>query len=262
MKDNKYEILILSDLKKPTDVALKSAVSLAKMINANISLFYVKKPTDVVERESQLSAYRTINEQHSLTKKKIENVIDSISKSYDINIDYSYKFGNIKKEIGEHINKHNPDIIVLGKRNNNIINFIGDSITDFVLKTHKGIIMIAGNENNLEPNQKLSLGFLNDNSEMETEFEKSILANSQKPLKTFRFVKKNDTPRKSETIIGVNTIDYVFDRNDNAINNLSNYLSKNNINLLYLNNGNLLRAELKEFINKLNVSLLLSGKQM
>jgi nucleotide-binding universal stress UspA family protein len=259
MKNNKYKILILSDLKKSTDVTLKSAVSLAKMINADISLFYVKKPTDVVERESQLSAYRTINEQHSLTKNKIENLIDPACKSYGIKIDYSYKFGNIKKEISEHINTHNPDIIVLGKKNNNIISFIGDSVTDFVLKTHKGMIMIAGNENNLEPNQKLSLGFLNNNSEMVTEFEKSILANSQKPLKTFRFVKNNDTPRKSETIIGVNTVDFVFERNDNAINNLSNYLSKNNINLLYMNNGNLLKTEIKEFMNKLNVSLLLSG---
>lgn len=268
MKNKKYKILVLSDLKKSTHDILKSTISLAKMIDAEISFFYVKKPTDVVERESQLSAFRTINEQHTIIKNSIENVIKSVSKIYGVEIDYNYKFGNIKNEIGDYILKHKPDIIVLGKRNSNLITFFGDSITDFVLKTYKGVIMIAGNENRLEPNESFSLGLLNGQSFSEnSEFTKAIFTNAQKPLKSFNVVEKLNKIDNKKLTSETKTIEYVFEYNDNAVQSLSSYLSKNNINLLLIdrNNNNheqerqLKQLDIKSVINKLNVSLLISS---
>ena len=71
MKNNRYKILVLSDLKDSTNSILKSSVSLAKMINGDVAFFHVKKATDVVENDSQLSAIRTINKLHTKTRSQI-----------------------------------------------------------------------------------------------------------------------------------------------------------------------------------------------
>ncbi len=82
MKNNRYKILVLSDLKNSTNSTLKSSVSLAKMINGDVDFFHVKKATDIVEYESQLSAIRTINKLHTTTSTEIQHLIDTISKDY------------------------------------------------------------------------------------------------------------------------------------------------------------------------------------
>ncbi len=104
------------------------------MINGDIEFFHVKKPTDIVEKENQLSAMRTINEKYIITRKKIEKLIKSISEDYGVNVKHSFTFGNIKNEIANHIEKVKPDIIVLGKRRQKPINLIGDSINELCFK--------------------------------------------------------------------------------------------------------------------------------
>ena len=133
MRNNKYKILVLSDLKKSPSTILKSTVSLAKMIDGDINFFHVKKPSDVVERESQLSAMRTINQEQIITGKKIQEALAPISNDYNVNINSTFAFGNVKNEIEEHIKVTNPDVIVLGKRKAKGLRFLGDNITDFVL---------------------------------------------------------------------------------------------------------------------------------
>ena len=86
MKNNKYKILLLSDLNKSATSELISTVSLARMLDGDITLFHVKKPTDIVERESQLSAMRSINEEHISTNKIIENLIKPVCQEYQLNI--------------------------------------------------------------------------------------------------------------------------------------------------------------------------------
>ncbi len=64
-------------------------------------------------------------------------------------------------------------------------------------------------------------------------------------------------------------MEYVFEENDNTIKNLSNYLSKNNINLLCFdrghrntkNNTNSIKTNINDVIRNLNVSLLLTTEQ-
>jgi hypothetical protein len=90
MENKKYKILVLSDLKEGTDSTLKNAISLSKIIDADIEFFHVKKPTDIVERESQLSAMRTINKEYLETEKKIKNTIEPISRVYDMKLKSSF----------------------------------------------------------------------------------------------------------------------------------------------------------------------------
>lgn len=268
MKNRKYKILVLSDLKESTSNVLKSSISLAKMVDGNIEFFHVKKPIDVVGKESQLSAFRTINEQHRATKKDIQSYVNPLSEAYGLAIDYSYTFGNVKNEIRDYIEKSKPDIIVLGKRVSKTFSVMGDSITQFVLKEHDGVIMIAADNNALEPNKNLSLGLLNGINDS-FEFAENILKHSEAPLKSFRIGGNSNTLKEPNMFGDKKTVEFVFEKNDNTMDNLSNYLSKNNINLLCVNREkkktanklSLMKSDIKDVINKLNVSLLLSGGQ-
>jgi nucleotide-binding universal stress UspA family protein len=269
MKKNKYNILVLADLKKSTSTTLKSTVSLAKMIDAEIDFFYVKSASDIVERDNQLSAIRAINQDYTATDKKIKKIIQSVAGNHQININYSFAFGNIKNEISSYIKEKQPDIIVLGKKKNNLLNLGGDKIIQFVLKQFSGTILIADANNTLELDEKLSLGVLNNiETTLSTSLAQDLLAHTQTPIKSFKIVKKPKVLEETNFSTNINTIEYVFEENDNTITNLSNYISKNNINLLCIdrlengskNTSKTTTQDIKSIIKKLNVSLLLTGR--
>lgn len=264
MKNNKYKILVLSDLKKTASTTIKSSVSLAKMIDAEIALFHVKKHIDIVDRDNQLSAIRTLNEEHNNTKKKMEALIHSVSEDYNVTITGSYSFGKVKEEIRNHIQITKPDIIVLGERDSNPLQLIGDSITRFILKEFKGIIMIAANENALEPNEKMMVGVLNDSNKFfKNKLSKDLITHTKAPLKAFKIINSqkeiiNESFENEEKLI-----EYAFEQNADVMTTISSYLIKNNINLLCVdrndrNKKSKKETSLKEVLNKLNVSLLVS----
>ena len=263
MKKNKYKILVLSELNESTNTILKSTISLAKMIDGSIDFLCVKKPSEIVEKENQLSAIRNINQEHFAMKKEIINLIAPISNDYNININHTLSYGNVKSEIGNYIKEHKPDIIVIGKRKSKMLNLIGDNITSFVFKKHSGVIMISANENALEPNKKIALGLLND-IEDSFEFAKDLIAHTQKPVRSFKVINQSNTLKETTNVNNKENVEYVFEDNDNTIENLSNYLSKNNINLLCVNREKRLndkysmKADINNVINKLNVSMLLT----
>lgn len=266
----KQKILVLSDLKKSSSTTLKGAVALAKMIHADIDFLYVKKPTEIIEKENQLSANRIINQEYKAIEKKIQNLVNPISKEYGVTIKYSFSFGNLKNEIGKYIDDNQPEIIVLGKRKSKALHFIGDQITDLVIKKHDGIILITNEHNALEPNKELSLGVLNV-SENASDFDlvNHLIDHSQKPFKSFKIVKNSNEINSKPIQSNTKMVEYVFEQNENSISNLSNYLSKNNINILCIdrekkeNKNGLypLNLNIKDIISKLNVSLLITGEQ-
>ncbi|SNQ42869.1 universal stress protein [Cellulophaga lytica] len=253
MLKKKYKILVLSDLKKTTVSTVKSTVNLAKMINGDVSFFHVKKASDVVVRDNQLSAMRAINEQYNSTDRIISAIIKPISKVQNIKIKYSFSFGNVKNEIAKQIEEQQPDIIVLGKRKPKMINVIGDHITDFVLKNYKGVIMIAANDGAVKPIDTLALGVLNKNEEpLSLKFTQDLIKHSQQPLTSFSVVEKGSNLTDMQN--SKNAVTYVFEQGDNAIQNIANYLTKSNINLLCVNRAT---RGINSVIDKTNVSLLL-----
>ncbi|WP_338732400.1 universal stress protein [Mangrovimonas cancribranchiae] len=255
----KHNILLLADLKKPVEDILKSTVSLAKMIHADIELFHVKQLTDIVKRESQLSAMRTLNETHSKTDKQLLSLIEPIAKTYDVNINYNYVFGNVKTEIGNYIEQQQPDIVVLGKRNNSF-NPLGNNITDFVLKQFKGTVMIANNNNLIDFEKGFNFGVFNVTNEFQNQmFIKDLMAYINKPLKSFQIV--GEPPAKIKYKDDV--VEHVFDQGSNAIKNVSNYLLKSNINLLCVerDKNNATQTPIKDIVNNLNVSLFITGNR-
>lgn len=264
MKTNKYKILVLSDLKDTTRNALKSTVSLAQMIGGEIEFFHVKSPAAVVERDNQLSAMRDINAKHLVTENTIKEAIRPISDEYGVNINYRFSFGNVKREIKKAIQDIQPDIIVLGKRKPRTIKLLGDSITHFVLKHYDGVVMIAADTNALEPKGELSLGVLNgEEQEFNLDFTEDLMNHAQKPLKSFKILRNSNASNKNSNEGNKHMIEYVFEQGDNAINNLSRYLSMSKTNLLLVDRANnvankkVIGADIQSMMDSINVSMLL-----
>ena len=266
MKRYKYKILVLTDLKSTTKSTLKSTVSLAKMLNASVDLFHVKKPTDVVKQENQLATMRSISREHVSTKKELQGLTEMVAKDYDFKINSAFAFGNIKAEISSYIKKSNPDIIVLGKRKQNPLRLSGDNVTDYVLKSFKGSILITPNSNVIEPNKGLSLGLLNNSEDvLERSIGQDLLEHTNAPLKAFKIVKNSGNAEPVGTIENGKTLEFIFEENDNSLKNLSNYLVKNDINLAYLKrerSSNKSKTQsISQIIGKLDIPVLLSNEQ-
>jgi hypothetical protein len=252
----KQKILVLSDLNKSTINTIKSSVSIAKIVNADINFFYIKRPVEVVKKESQLSAIRTINQECFSIDKTIKSLLEPISKDYNVNIEHTFKIGNLKDELALYIEENKPDIIILGKRKTKIVNFWGDNLTKFILKKHKGTIIIADDSNPLEPNKELSLGMFNITNIKGNTIESFVNA-SEKPLISFNVLENS----QEETISNdKKTIEYIFEKGDNAIKNISNSLTKSNVNLLFvkrdLDKKN--KSNIKDAIKNFNCSLILT----
>lgn len=266
MKNNKYKIVVLADLKKSTSATLKSTISLAKMIDAEVHFFHVKSASDVVERENQLSAMRAINHDYTATDKKIKKIIQEVSDNHQISINYSFAFGNVKHELASYIEEMQPNIIVLGKKKSSLINLGGDKIIQFILKQFDGPILIADTNNCLQPNEKLSLGMLNNVDSIfdASSLSEALLSNTEQPIKSFKIVNKSSEIGTTNNSNSIDTIQYIFEENDNTIENLSNYILKNNINLLCIDrsesDAKTTTQNVKSIIKKLDVSLLLTGK--
>ncbi|MDO6491250.1 MULTISPECIES: universal stress protein [unclassified Cellulophaga] len=253
MLKKKYKILVLSDLKETTVATLQSTVNLAKTINGDVSFFYAKKASDVVVRDNQLSAMRSINEQYNSTDHIISNIIKPISKASNTKIKHSFSFGNVKNEIAKQIEEQQPDVIVLGKRKSKMINIIGDHITDFVLKNYKGLVLITTKNGEVTPVNSLTLGVLNEKKEFfNLKFIEDLIKNSQKTITPLTVAEKGN---KEQAILdSKEAIDFVPEQGGNEISYISKYLLKSNINLLCVNRAT---KGVRNVINKADVSLLL-----
>ncbi len=139
MNRNKHKILVLSDLKDNAKDTIAYAITLAKEINAAVELFCVKKPNDIVTTHSQLSAIRNLNDEFIKTTQKAKEIVRSITKDEFFSVKNTVVFGNVKKEIELHIQKSNPDFIILGQKRKRLINLNSDNVANFILKnyTHK-----------------------------------------------------------------------------------------------------------------------------
>ncbi|MEP1487824.1 MAG: universal stress protein [Algibacter sp.] len=263
MKNNKYKILVLSDLKESSENLFESSLSLAKRVHGDIEFFHVKRPSDVVDKENQLNAIRNIKEGYKLADKQLKSLIGSVSGDYNVN--YNIAFGNVKNEIEKHIKTSQPDIIVLGKRKSKSLGFIGDNITRFILKNYNVTIFIASNKDTLKSNKMLSLGVLND-FEKSSSFADKLVETSDIPLKSFK-IRDDSSLIKNEAITSKqkDVIEYVFEKQSDTIKNISNYLHKSSIDLFCVNRSNIKngtrikKSEIESMINTFNGPLLITG---
>ncbi|MCA0131101.1 universal stress protein [Winogradskyella alexanderae] len=251
------KILILSDLKSSTPIVLNNAIALAKMIQGDLEFLHVKKPTELVKTESQLSAVRSINESTIIAKKKIKKLLDPLAEKHKTKVNYKYSFGNIKNEIETFVKKSKPDIIVLGKRKSNRLSFVGDNIIDFVLKSHKGAVLVVSHNSNFSPDNDLSIGIFNkDGSGINGSLIKALVQNAISPIKLFKI---GSTPENLDQFLSKKAVEYVFEDTTDVISNISSYIPKSRVNLLCLNRTEAFNKNktIKDIIKRVNVSILI-----
>ena len=152
--------------------------------------------------------------------------------------------------------------MVLGKRKSKTLRFIGDNITDFVMKTHKGAVMIASEKKELISANELSLGLLNSTDDsFNNDLTKQLIEKTQRPLRSFKIANKDS--REVETLSDNNnkTVDYVFEDSSSAMKTISDYVNRNKINLLCVDRGTdnpKMANYAKNAVSKVNVSLLVT----
>ena len=258
----KIKILILSDINTSTEKIVKNGLNLAKILDGEIDFFCVKKPTDIVKKESQLSVMRTINEKFLEADTQIKKLITEINNDHSIAIHHQVSFGNLKDEISNRIKETQPDLIILGNKNSKILSFLGDNILDLVLKEHQGTVMIASDKITLEASSELSLGLLNESRLISANnYRDTIVSFAKKPLISFQ-VKSDTITDQNKDSKPENMVEFVFENGDNTLTNMSKYMSKNNVQLLFVNRERDKTKEAKykfgNLAKELNCSIMLT----
>jgi nucleotide-binding universal stress UspA family protein len=258
----KQKIVVLSGLKKGATSTLKSGIRLAKMMDGEVHFFCVKKPLDIIEKDSQLSAMRTINETHKLTSKKIKKMVAAAAANYGVKVNYSYTFGNVQNEIEDYIHLQKPDVIVLGKGKSSLFHTRNKKMIRFILEKFNGQILISDEKNPLEPNKDFSFGTLDNSINASSKKMTDLLIqDSKQPHTSFRINDSLQIEEKEAISTDKRTIEYIFEKGDNAIKNIAKYVAKSNINLVSLKRekNKVGSSNLKELINELNCSLIVTN---
>jgi len=232
--NSKYKLLVLFNESKAANIALNNAINLAETINGSIDILCVKPPTDVTKSSNQLAVMRDISDVERDSKKKIKQLIDSISNTKNLSVNHHFTFGNVVNQVKEHINTTQPDIVVIGKRKPKLVNALGDGLTKHLLKNHNIELLISGTETALTSFNNPSLGFLEEIAHKnKLSIAENLKSKTSKPLKIFKTVQNGKENMNSEILNSesIETIVFEFDESSKA-NNIPNYVHKNNVNLL------------------------------
>ncbi|EZH73487.1 hypothetical protein ATO12_16245 [Aquimarina atlantica] len=273
MLKTKYRLLVLIDQTKSSYTALRNAVNLAKVIDAGIEVFYVKSPMQVVQHDNQIAALRTLDEERIASKKAMQKLVDTVSDTENIPVIYSFAFGNVITEVQSHIAKTKPDIVVIGKRKPKRVNLLRGGLTSYLLKHHKGGILISGSDKHLISGHNVSLGFLDDISiQNEVGIVQDLKKCTDTPFKLFKIKKTGSILKKptafsqpEEQSIAENTVIFEFEEGMDNGNGLSKYIEKNKLGLLCvkrevkqkLSKSIGFNTKVQQTINKTNVPVLI-----
>ncbi len=225
---SKYRISVLLDLSKSSELVLTNAVQLAKTLNGSVEVFHVKPAADIVKRESQLSAIRTIYKDDRDTRSKMQDLIRSIEEEEGITLSYKLEYGNVKNRVRDYLALQKPDILVLGKRRPG---FLGESITDFVINETDTNVLITGKDDKFHTFKDLNLGVFGSGlRENGLEIIKDLKRDSEKPVRVFNI--KGKIQANEDVSPWHKTVSYVFTEGANALDGLVSYVSRTNTQLL------------------------------
>lgn len=269
MKTSNTKILVISDLKNNPENLLRSAISIAKKMNAALHFFGIKSPSEVVSFDNQLSAMRSLNRDQITIDKELREKFRGLQKKHGLSFDYSFAIGNEKDEVGKCIDLLEPHIVVLEKKPTRVFSLKRDVLIDYVLEKHQGAVMIASPTHSLSPQKSITLGFLNtDTHVVDTALVKELIGDDAAPIRKFTVAEKGTAQQQTHTSSASNkeVIEYVFENNDTSLENVALYLQKNNVDLLWLhrtNNKHIsashIQAAINNVANKTNVSILVTA---
>lgn len=262
--NNRFKILVLSDLTSNSTNVLKSAARIAQIVDGDLEIFHVRKAAKVVERESNLSAARSIKEHYVTIDKRLQLMANSVREENQITANHFSAFGNIKNEIENHIATSKPDIVVIGKRVSKMPAFLGDGIVSFIMKKFKGAVVVADNDNILDSETKLNMGLFNSNTiTPSNRLIESILATIKSPIHSFKIANLIEGEPEVNQIGTERLVSYIFEKNDNTSQTIHKYMSKHKVNLLVVNRtnsdkkNNFTVSELNDFTSNSKVPIVI-----
>ncbi len=156
MKANIKNILVPVDFTPGSLHALECTYSIARFLNAKITLLYVIQPGDFLQE-----MLRSKDELDSITKeakRKLEELSKSVVTTTSLNIDVLVKFGKVYEKIMECASEINARFIVLSKHivHSNEKGILGSNLLRIISQAKTPLIITPGNiESKLEYNKIL-----------------------------------------------------------------------------------------------------------
>jgi|GEM_PF-968359 len=241
MNESKYRILVVKDRSKHARTALQNAVNLAKKIGGSIDILYVKPPSEVVENDNQLAAWRELNEESTRAKRTLLEEVNHISTNEQIPISCNFAFGNLISEVQSRIDSTQPDMVVLGKRKDWVKELLGMDLTTYLLKNYQGALLIAREEQTLDTSDDLTLGLLDDflvksKSPLLTDLEKT----TAKPITLLKIKSEDQQALDAAQPISTSGMKtFEFESGANVSSSVAKYIERSGVNLLCVSKNNL-----------------------
>ena len=229
--NSKYKLLVIFNESKTAKTALNNAVSLAKTIDGSIDILHVKPATCVTNNSNQFAIMRTISDTTRNAKKKMAKLVSVIEEENNLEVSHSFTIGHVISEIQDHIHRTQPDMVIIGKQKANTLGFFGDGLTKHLLKHFKGELLISAGEKALTSFKDVSLGFLDDTVlKNKVSIAENLKQKTSRPIKLFKTSSNTETSKTTSN--QPNTLIFEFDEASKTSSSISNYVSKNEVNLL------------------------------
>jgi nucleotide-binding universal stress UspA family protein len=277
MKDKhvktEYDFLVLTDFSDASYIALKYAISLAKLIKSTIHVCHIANPEKIVENDNALMAIRSIELESKKIEKKIGAIIEIVT-AEGINVIPHYSIGNIIGEFKDRIDVINPDLVILGRKVENPK--LSGKITSYLMNQYKGSLLIVKEDNKFQNDTKISIACNENTFELyDSNLVFSLNNQTKAPIRLLNIKSINDsndkikvpqTWRESSYEIDQNI---QFEQNSTVLDGLLQHISNNSTELLCIGRGkprNLFRRVISsspttvlDVINKIDIPILVMG---
>lgn len=108
------DLLVLIDFSESSEVLVRYGISLAKQIGASIRLFHVASNNGIELTENQMGTIHSISSSDNEILRKLESYA-SMVRNEDLEVSYSYAYGNRKNEISDQIESTLPSLVIIGR---------------------------------------------------------------------------------------------------------------------------------------------------
>jgi nucleotide-binding universal stress UspA family protein len=277
MKDKQvkteYNYLVLTDFSEASYSALKYAISLAKLIKGNIHVCYIANPSKIVSNDNQVAAIRDINSENKKIVKKIGAIVEMILTEGINAIPHCY-IGNIIYEFEELTNHLKPDVVILGKKAENLK--LAGKLTSYLMNEYLGSLLIVKEDTAFKNDTKISVVCNNNTFDLyDSKLIFSLNNQTKPPLKLLKINQKNDLNTKITVPQTWRESSYEIDdsiqleQNTTIVDSLLQHITNNDTELLCIGRGksrNYLQrmfsgspSTLKDVVNKIHTPILVMG---
>ncbi|MDN5202402.1 universal stress protein [Fulvivirgaceae bacterium BMA10] len=234
----KYNLLVLMDFSMASYSALRYAIMISKLVKANIRVFHVAIPDEVITSENQTIALKAINSRVVKIEDKL-SLIHEIVATEGISTTYQYSFGNIIKELKAYVDFINPDLVIVGKKKEKP-GFSG-KLTGYLLNKYTGSLLIVNEEEKIQQDKGVPLN-RNGVETLERTRYQPALENVRDPMHSLSFLSAGQSTMQDDQVhtmtgeLPINEKDFnIYSENQERsifCQKLIHYISKKNIEML------------------------------